>query len=291
MNSKYIIIIILFQISILGYSQNLSTTVRQDFCENAKINYYYGTDSFRNWIVISAQKIGLKTPLEIDEALQNICDNIELQEEFFKCIDRLGGSRQFKELQYIKIGMKPKNAKFLNDYMILKYNDNKNENQVYQPKHTDDFVKDTIVIDKKELLKSIYPKSNFLNDSLILRKETVLKIQGGYEEIEFKSIVLKEYSFINEIEDKERINIIIFSRNDKGFGYFDLLKMISLNDKSYNSVGRSKRVNIEGKKLKNIIFKTIKDNGKTYFTMCYEDENNKRFIDYYDINLNFIKTI
>lgn len=219
MNSKHIIILLILQISLFGYSQNLSQEVRQDFCKNAKINYFYGTDTFKSWIVISAQRIGLRTPLEIEEALQNICNNTELQEEILKNIDKLGGSREFKEQQYIEIGMKPQNAKFLNDYMTLKYNSTNKENQI------NNAVKDTITqiknpitetinkLTNSELTKLIYPNEVYVNDSTFIKKrgndiyhfrfiDKILFNNNNNEEI---VLILASYKIINGLENNQPI--------------------------------------------------------------------------------------
>lgn len=289
MNSKHIIILLILQISIFGYAQDLSKEVREDFCKSAIVNYYYGTDNFRNLMNISAKKIGLNTPSMFENAIKNLCSNIKLQDEFFKNLNEV--SRGLDKEQYISIGMNPHNVKILYDYVLLKYHpiDNKNENN--KSEIIDDFVKDTIIINKKALLQSIYPKTTFLNDTLVFRTEDVTYIEGGNGKIEYKTSLIKEYLYFDEKEDEERVKIILFSNNEKGIAYFDILTMVNLEDKGYRSLGSSKRINIEKNKLNNINFKTIKENGNTYFGLCYTNENNEKVIDYYNINLSLVKTI
>ncbi len=292
MKTKTFLTFSLILISVLGYSQNLSTEVRKDFCKNAIIEYYYGKDAFRGLMNISAKRIGLNTPLKIENAVQNLCSNVELQNEFFKNLNEV--SRGLDREQYISIGMKPQNVKILYDYVMLKYRPNyvqNKQNTTIKTEITDDFVKDTVVIDKKTFLKSLYPKSTLLNDSLILRKENVTSIEGGSGEIEYKTSVIKEFSYIDEKEDEEKLKVILFSTNEKGISYFDVLTMVNLGDKGFRSVGSSKRVNIEKSKLNNIDFKTIKEKGSTYFGLCYTNEKKENVIDYYNLNLSLVKTI
>lgn len=290
MNSKKIITLLVLQLSIIGYSQNLSTEVRKDFCKNAVIEYYYGKDAFRGLMNISAKRIGYNSPLEIENAVNNLCSNVKLQDEFFKNINEV--SRGLDKEQYISIGMKTQNVELLYNYVLLKYNPNFNQNNnTINTETTNDFVKDTIVINKRTLLKSLYPKSTFLNDSLVLRKENVTYIEGGSEEIEYKTTVVKEFSYIDEKEDEEKLKIILFSTNEKNISYLDILTMVNIEDKWFHSRGSSKRINIEKKKLNNIDFKTIKENSSTYFGMCYKNENKENVIDYYNLNLSLVKTI
>lgn len=121
MNSKLILLLLCLQSSITINAQNLSKDVRQDFCKNAVLNYEYGTNMFKAWMNQSARAIGIQTPYEIEEAVQNIATNQKLQEEFFKNVNRLGGNKDFKIQQFTSIGMTVQHAKLLVDYIYLKY--------------------------------------------------------------------------------------------------------------------------------------------------------------------------
>lgn len=296
MKTKLIFLgMIIFSNILLIQAQTLTKDVRNDFCRNAKVNFYYGSNSFRGWMVISAQRLGYQTPLEIEKAVQNVCTDIKLQEEFFTSVDRLGGDRSFKEQQYIAIGMKPHNAKLINDYMMLK---NHLQGQKNQPENTvfeDDLVNESNIINKKQLLQSIYPKSILLNDSTALRKEIFDVIGGGDKEIEFKTTIAKEYSYTDEKKDEDRVKIILYSTNEKGIVFFDILIMLDLGEKGYQSIENMsflhRRLHLDKSKRNINGFKTVKENGRTFFVINYTDENNKRKSDFYTIDLKLIKTL
>lgn len=116
MKSKTSILVIFYlQLSVLCNAQSLSNTVRQDFCKNAVENYYYGTGTFSNLMNISAKRIGLDTPFKINNAVQNLCSNIKLQNEVFKNMHEL--SRGLYEVeQYMSVGMRRENAIKLVEY-------------------------------------------------------------------------------------------------------------------------------------------------------------------------------
>ncbi len=286
---------IIFSNILLIQAQTLTKDVRNDFCRNAKVNFYYGSNSFRGWMVISAQRLGYQTPLEIEKAVLNICVDVKLQEEFFKSVDRLGGDRSFKEQQYIAIGMKPYNAKLINDYMMLKNHLQEQKNPPKNPVFEDDLVNESNVINKKQLLQSIYPKSILLNDSTVLRKEIFDVIGGGDKEIEFKTTIAKEYSYTDEKKDEDRIKIILYSTNEKGIVFFDILIMSDLGEKGYQSIENMsflhRRLHLDKSKRNIDGFKTVKENGKTFFVINYTDENNKRKSDFYTIDLKAVKTL
>ena len=175
-------IIFLFVFNLVAFSfvnsQTLGKEVRNDFCRNAIVNAYFGSGSLKSWIIISAQKLGYKTPLEIESAVRNLCSNITLQNEILNNIDRLGGSREFKEQQFLSIGMTPKNSKLISYYLLLKrVNDQKNTTNVENIDYN--FVKDSIVINKREILTKMFPNSSFENDSTIVRKQFVTYTDGG----------------------------------------------------------------------------------------------------------------
>lgn len=283
-------ILISFNILLLK-GQTLSKEVRNDFCRNTIVNVYFGRGSLKSWVIISAQKLGYKTPLEIENAVRNLCSNMSLQNEILNSIDRLGGSREFKEQQFLSIGMTPKNSKLISDYLLLKrVNDQKNIPKVENNDYN--FVKDSIVIDKREILTKVFPNSSFENDSTIVRKQFVTYMDGGNGEIEYKTSVLKEYYYIDEKDDGERVNVILLNENkDKNVFLETLTYTILDSGKGYQNI-KNRRLEINSKKLNNSVFKTIKENGQTFFTIEYLDEDNSRKIDYYSpLNMDYLHTV
>ncbi|MBP1664486.1 MAG: hypothetical protein H6Q19_1626 [Bacteroidetes bacterium] len=117
--------------SVFGQTKQLPQEVRTDFCKNAYYNYKYGTDAFKVWMTTSARNIGFNSIVDIEIAIENICNNKKLQDEFFQNVLRIGGSRDFIFLQFQSIGMTAVNAKTLTDYLIEKEND---KTQVVTPK-------------------------------------------------------------------------------------------------------------------------------------------------------------
>lgn len=270
---------------ILLKGQVLTKEVRSNFCKNAIINAYFGSGSLKSWIIISAQTVGYKTPVDIENAVRNLCTDIKLQDEILKRINSLGGDRNFKEQQFISIGMTGGNAKLLNDYLFLKYSMQKT---TVKDDFDYNFITDTIAIDKKTVLQSFFPKSNLINDSLILRKEKWENISGGASIIDLKTSVVKEYSYYDDKEDQDKIKIILFSTNDDGIGFIDVSTMVNLNNKNYSTIGTSKRIIIEKRKQRELTFRTI--GGK--FVIEYLDEENKFKQEYYNIlNFKLEKTI
>lgn len=159
----------------------------------------------------------------------------------------------------------------------------------------DDLVNESNKIDRKQLLKSIYPKSILLNDSTVLRKESFDVMGGGDREIEFKTVIAKEYSYSDEENDEERIKIFLYSKKEKGTAFLDVLIMTDLGEKGYKSIENAsfnrRRLHIDKSKTNINGFETIKENGKTYFVINYIDENNKNKSDYYTIDLKLKKTL
>jgi hypothetical protein len=93
-----IIVILLFQcisLPIQGQVKQLPLKVRADFCKNANFNYKYGNDSFKTFMTMSARNIGLNSIIEIEIAIEKICDNFKLQDEFFKYVLQINGGRDF----------------------------------------------------------------------------------------------------------------------------------------------------------------------------------------------------
>ncbi len=156
----------------------------------------------------------------------------------------------------------------------------------------DDFIKDTIIVDKHDFLKSQFQDGVFINDSIISWKDNAIDIKNGRSiEFDVKTSVIKEYTYIDEKEDEERIKIILFSTNDNGMVRLDVCTLVENGKYGYRSIGRSKIIFIEKQKQSNVDFKTIKENGTTYFTANYTNENNNNTVDYYDISLSFVKKV
>ncbi len=112
---------VLFIFTNLCQAQKLSTEVRKDFCQNALLNYWYGSDTFKYVMVQSARSIGATNNQEIEIKIENICNDIPLQEEFFRLVNSIGGNDDYKFTQFHSLGMTAKNAKELTDYVIEKY--------------------------------------------------------------------------------------------------------------------------------------------------------------------------
>lgn len=117
---KYIVLFFVIATN-LCFGQELPKQVRTDFCNQAVLNYKYGTDAFKVWMMQSARSIGLNNIADIETAIENIYIHKDLQEEFFKNTLRIGGSSDFIFMQFHSIGMTAKNAKILSDYVIDKY--------------------------------------------------------------------------------------------------------------------------------------------------------------------------
>lgn len=123
MKTKTLQLLLLIFSNLLVFGQTLSKDVRNDFCRNAKYNYFYGTGSFYGLMNISLKKIGLTNPNEMNKAVNNICDNEKLQNIFFENIHSI--SRGLDRQQYLSIGMKSENVEKLVKY----YNRIDNENR------------------------------------------------------------------------------------------------------------------------------------------------------------------
>ncbi|WP_027382462.1 hypothetical protein [Epilithonimonas caeni] len=276
-------------------SQILTKDIRNDFCRNAKLNFYYGSDSFRGWMTTSAQRLGYKTPHEIEEAVQKICSNDKLQDEFFKSVDRLGGSREFKEQQYISIGMKPLNAKLLNDYMILKYHTQSEEEIKQLDKKYG--IKDTLMFTKAELLKSSFPKSNFINDSLTIVKQYLEDIKSGEQiEINFKTEVLNQYYYLDFWTKKHNLAVIFFSVDEER-NIYKLSNIILTEkkredgDEDYISSGNKRNnVTISKNKFNDYKFISLKEGGNSFLVFKYKNDSDY-ILEYYNpIDLKLVKT-
>lgn len=288
-------LLMIFNIFIVN-GQTLSKEVRNDFCTNAKYNYFYGTNSFYGLMNLTLKKIGISDLYKMDEAVKNICNNESLQNSFFESVHNV--SRGLDKQQYLSMGMKYSNVEKLINYIISKNNLKKQIDLPKNPVFEDDLVNESNIINKKELLQSIYPKSILLNDSTVLRKEIFDVIGGGDKEIEFKTTIAKEYSYIDEKKDESRVKIILYSTNEKGTTFFDILIMTEIEEKEtkkYKSVENMsflhRRLHLDKSKRNINGFRTVKENGRTFFVINYTDGNNKGKSDYYTIDLKLVKTL
>jgi hypothetical protein len=213
-----ILVIFYLQLSVLCNAQSLSNTVRQDFCKNAIENYYYGTGTFSNLMNISANRIGLDTPLKIDNAVQNLCSNMKLQNEVFKNMHELSRGL-FEVEQYMSIGMRRENAIKLVDYYtkidiskqrkelelskINEQKEKKNRVPINEPLYLSELnnnptltINDTLNI-KNDLIQIV--------DSLMNRNITDEKIR----------ISDLKYSFLLEVDSSGYISHLINSSKNK----------------------------------------------------------------------------
>lgn len=123
------ILILIVSLNICS-AQELSKIVRNDFCKNAEFDSKYGNGNMKTLLGYCARNIGINTFEELVTAIENICYNYKLQEEFFKLIYTSNSNRDVLFMQFHSIGMKPENATKLTDYVLAKYdNENKEENK------------------------------------------------------------------------------------------------------------------------------------------------------------------
>lgn len=115
-------LIILFIFTDVCHAQKLSTEVRKDFCQNALLNYWYGSDTFKYIMVQAVRSNGTVDYQQIEIKVENICNDIPLQEEVFRLIDSIGGTDDYKFAQFHSLGMTASNAKTLTEYVLSKYN-------------------------------------------------------------------------------------------------------------------------------------------------------------------------
>lgn len=117
MKTKLILLVIyILSNTILIKSQTLSREVRNDFCVNAKYNYFYGTNSFFGLMNITLKRIGISDPYKMNEAVKNICNDELLQNSFFESIHK---ESSIDKLQYLSIGMRNENVEKLVEYYYL----------------------------------------------------------------------------------------------------------------------------------------------------------------------------
>lgn len=290
-------LLMIFNIFIVN-GQTLSKEVRNDFCINAKYNYFYGANSFFGLMNLTLKRIGISDPYKMDEAVKNICNNESLQNSFFESVHNV--SRGLDKQQYLSMGMKYSNVEKLTEYIISKNNLKKQIDLPKNPVFEDDLVNESNKIDKKQLLQSLYPKIVFINDSTVLRSELWEGFGGSKSiEVEYKTTVVKEYSYADEKNDEDRLKIILFSKSENKKPYFDIVIMVEEEKNGKEVIIRTvenwdiKKRRLYIDKLKENIkgFTTIKENGKTYFVINYIDENNKNKSDYYTIDLKLKKTL
>jgi len=266
-------------------SQQLSNAVRNDFCRNAIFNFYYGSNNFRSWMVLSGKNLGINTPQQITNSVRNICKNIPLQEEFFKNINNLGGSKDFKEQQYVSIGMKPINAKILNDYVYLKYNSIQRQPE----KETKSLLekqapKDSMNITNEYLLQTIFPKGRMLENNLIQREENSIDISTG------KNVVTK---YLTRVKDR-----LYYYDNEENIVTFIILEsytpMQNVNKKNIKILrfeDFGKGYSIKGQRnhiieTEDITYKILYDPiYKECFVIEYINMKNEKITEYYDLHL------
>ncbi|SDM33348.1 hypothetical protein [Chryseobacterium taihuense] len=290
-------LLMIFNIFIVN-GQTLSKEVRNDFCINAKYNYFYGTNSFFGLMNLTLKRIGISDPSKMDEAVKNICNNESLQNSFFESVHNV--SRGLDKQQYLSMGMKYSNVEKLTDYIISKNNLKKQIDLPKNPVFEDDLVNESNKIDKKQLLQSLYPKTVLINDSTVSRSELYEGFGGSKSiEVEYKTTVVKEYSYADEKNDEDRLKIILFSKSENKKSYFDIVIMVEEEKNGKEVIIRTvenwdikkRRLYIDKSKENIKGFTTIKENGKTYFVINYIDENNINKSDYYTIDLKLVKTL
>ena len=149
--------------------------------------------------------------------------------------------------------MKPQNAKFLNDYMILKYQNTNKENQTNSPvKNTVSQIKNPItetinILTNSKLTKLIYPDEVYVNDSTFIKKkgndiyhlrfiDKKTFYNNNNEEI---VLILASYKIINGLESNQPIlNLIVTDILDEEERNYILRGIVnvkcSTNDLIYN---------------------------------------------------------
>lgn len=282
MNSKLILLLLCLQSAITINAQNLSKDVREDFCKNAIIEYYYGTGSLKTWLIQSARTIGILTPKEIEESIQNISKNEKLQEEFFKNFSRLGGSKEFKVLQFTNIRMEVEHAKLLVDYIYLKYNNTNTSD--FKKEIENDFIEVTNKINNHNLLKSIFPQGIFVNDSLILQKQNFLNSNNTNEEVEFRTEVAKQILYTSN-KDEERLLVVLSSyknkENDLTPTYINTL-IFSIEGNNFKMVKQG-RINLDSEYKTEINYNLIFENNNHHFVIEYVNEEKNIVKKYYNL--------
>lgn len=283
-NFKRVSFIIFFAFGFVFFnSQILSKEVRTDFCKNAKYNYFYGTDSFYGLMNITLKRIGITDPYKMNQAVNNICNNEKLQNSFFESIHQI--SRGLDKQQYLSIGMNPTNAQILSDYFNHRNNNSTTTTSpTVSSTSSRDIVKidikDTLILDKKELLTALFKNATLINDSTVIRKEFVTYTDFSDGEIEYKTSIVKEYYYVDEEKEEKKINVVLISNSQDGRMKMDIIPVDIYKD-SYRT-RRNKIIYLKPEKRKNFGFKTVRKDDETYFVTTYLDEENKLEENYYD---------
>lgn len=215
MNYKVLFLAFTMQLSLQVNAQTLSTNVRQDFCKNAVLNYEYGTNMFRAWMIQSARSIGINEPYEINQAVRNIIKNQKLQEEFFKIVNRFGGDKNFKVQQFTSIGMTYQHSVILVDYINVKYNSNVvsgNENN------------------------EVFDENPQITLCKVLKKETWI-----YNKRSFKSTIESQRSRVRKLLNGTLVNVVIDWEEEPG----EMVKVIYKDIKGYKKTGYVKTSSLE----------------------------------------------
>ncbi|MCX2679430.1 hypothetical protein OOZ15_05695 [Galbibacter sp. EGI 63066] len=216
MTVMFSIIILTIQ-SVYGQTKQLSQEVREDFCVNAYFNYKYGNDAFKAWMITSARNIGLNSIVDIEIAIENICKNKKLQDEFFQNVLRVGGGRGFVFQQFQSIGMSAVNAKKLTDYLIDKEINNtqivtqQNRTNNNEVKANQRPVKANEITEYPNEIYNPQPLSD--NPSLDTMKWNV----QGIEELFFSDDSIKFPMTITKIQKALKVEPVI--EEDDYFGY------------------------------------------------------------------------
>lgn len=263
-------------------SQMLPKEVRNDFCKNAQYQYFYGTNSFVSLMNLSLKKIGISDPYKMNQAVKNICNNITLQDSFFENVHQV--SRGLDEQQYLSIGMNAENAQLLSNYYNRRSNTTTTKTASSSSALARDFtresVRDTLILDRKELLTGLFKTSTLINDSIVARKESVTYTDFSVGEIEYKTSIVKEYYYFDDEKEEEKINVVLISNSQDGRLKLDIIP-VDIYKNSYRT-RTNKIIFIKSEEKKNFGFKTVKKNNYTYFVTTWTDEENKPRETYYN---------
>lgn len=284
---KYILTLLVTLQFHFAYSQNgqLPQKVRTDFCKNAYINFKYGSDAFKARMIQSARNIGLNSIIDVRTAIENICNNKDLQDEFFKVIYQIGGGRDFIFSQFIGMNMTAENAKTLTDYLIKKYGVKVPEKE----KVDEEYITDSTIVDKRNLLKSMYPKGQLQADSSITYQQYTVGAENNMAV--YNSKVIKEFLFessansIDNNDDFETLAVIITtslvkSKLEKSTPYYSafLFKKIGENWVLFQQYHH---LNVDSLIVRDVKFKI--ENGKNYLLFVDSADANTIKAKYFDV--------
>lgn len=276
-------LLVTFQLHLV-FSQNeqLPQKVRTDFCKNAYINYKYGSDAFKAWMMQSARNIGLNSLVDIQTAIEKICTNKELQDEFFKTVYRIGGNRDFIFSQFINIDMTAENAKILTDYLIAIYGVDVPE------KTSESYINDSSIVGEIQLLKSLYPNGKIQADKSVIYQQTTIGAENN--QATYNTKVMKQFLYetnSNNIENNNTAMLavvlssaIIKHNEEKTTPFYSvvLLKKIDDNWKSYQTYSHLdlNEINVSSIKCKN-------EDDKNYLLFIDSINTNTTKAKYYDL--------